>query len=93
MEDRVRSRAGYIDNNFVCPMCRHEHDENEIIRMFVRSGNKFTMSCVCDGCCKRVVVQRHTLGYYSLYEYVDYKKRRMIKNGWVQQRFYNGKQI
>jgi len=91
MDKRTRSRKGFEEHDVVCPICNHKHDEVVIDKIFVRSGNKFAMNSVCDGCTERVVVQKHTLGTYSLYEYVDYKKIRMIKNGWIQKRFY-GKQ-
>ena len=41
------------------------------------------MHTTCDDCDKRVRLQRHKLGYFTFYKYIDYKKRRLIKSGHV----------
>lgn len=90
MEERIRSKHGYENHNMICPLCSHENDVQEVIRLFEKTNNKYMVHIVCDGCFNRVVARKHKLGYFSLVEYIDYKKRRMIKNGWIQKRFYNG---
>jgi transposase-like protein len=83
MEKRIRSRQGFEESNTVCPWCGHEHDVKVLDKIFIRSGNKVTMHFACDDCDMRVRLQRHLLGHYSFYKYIDYKKRRMIKAGRV----------
>lgn len=87
-EKTIRSRQGFEESNMHCPWCNHEHNLNTMKRMFERSGNKLTMMTVCDGCTMRIMLQKHKLGNFTFYKYVDYKKRRMKKAGWQQQRFY-----
>lgn len=88
MEKGLRSRRGFEESYTICPWCSHEHDVDTLRKVFERSGNKTTMYTTCDECDKRVLLQRHTLGHFSFYKYVDYKKLRKIKSGWVQSRFY-----
>jgi transcription elongation factor Elf1 len=87
MEKIIRSKHGYEESNTACPWCEHEHDVRVLDKTFKRSGNKCTMHSTCDKCDKRVRLQLHKLGHYSFYKYIDYKKRRRVKDGWQQQRF------
>jgi uncharacterized protein YlaI len=88
MSKIIRSRQGFEESDMSCPWCGHEHDVNVMRKLFERSGNKNTMMTTCDECDKRVSLQLHKLGHFSFYRYVDQKKRRMIKAGWEQKRFY-----
>ena len=88
MQRIIRSRKGYEESNTACPWCGHEHDVNVLRKIFERSGNKTTMHTTCDECDMRVLLQRHTLGHFTFYRYIDYKKRRKIASGHVHTRFY-----
>jgi uncharacterized protein YlaI len=83
MQRIIRSREGYEESNTACPWCGHEHDVNVLRKIFERSNNVCTMHTTCDECDKRVRLQRHKLGHFSFYKYIDYKKRRLIKSGHV----------
>jgi uncharacterized protein YlaI len=88
MQRIARSREGFEESNTACPWCGHEHDVNVLRKVFERSGNVTTMHTTCDDCDMRVRLQRHKLGHFTFYKYIDYKKRRMIKAGWVQVRHH-----
>ncbi len=88
MEKIIRTRLGFEESNMHCPWCEHEHDLNTVKKVFDRSGNKFAMNYVCDSCNMRITLQRHKLGNFTFYKYVDYKKIRLTKLGWVQKKFY-----
>jgi uncharacterized protein YlaI len=83
MQRIARSREGFEESNSACPWCGHEHDVNVLRKIFERSNNVCTMHTTCDDCDKRVRLQRHKLGHFTFYKYIDYKKRRLIKSGHV----------
>ena len=88
MQRIARSRQGFEESNSACPWCGHEHEVNVLRKIFERSGNVTTMQTTCDECDMRVRLHRHKLGHFTFYKYVDYKKKRKIKTGWVQVRQY-----
>jgi uncharacterized protein YlaI len=85
----IRSRQGFEESNMHCPWCGYEHDLNTVKKVFERSGNKHAMMTVCDSCTMRITLHKHKLGNFTFYKYVDYKKIRMKKKGWQQQKFYS----
>ena len=88
MEKLIRSRKGFEESDMRCPWCGHEHDLKVVERLFIKSGNKLTMNLVCDDCDKTMQLQKHRLGHFTFYPYIDHKKRRLRKTGWVQTKFY-----
>jgi transcription elongation factor Elf1 len=88
MQKLIRSRKGFEESDMRCPWCGHEHDLKVVEKLFVKSGNKLTMNLVCDDCDKTMQLQKHTQGHFTFYPYIDHKKRRLRKAGWVQQKFY-----
>lgn len=88
MEKLIRSRKGFEESDMRCPWCGHEHDLRVIEKMFIRSGNKLSMNVNCDECDKKMQLQKHRLGHFTFYPYIDHKKRRLLKEGWKQERFY-----
>lgn len=88
MEKTIRSRRGFEESNMYCPWCDHEHDLKVIEKLFTNSGNKMSMNTVCESCGYRLQLYKHKLGHFTFYKYIDYKKRRIKKAGWKQQRFF-----
>ena len=88
MEKLVRSRKGFEESDMRCPWCKHEHDLKVVEKLFIKSGNKLTMNLVCDVCDKTMQLQKHRQGHFTFYPYIDHKKRRLRKTGWVQTKFY-----
>ena len=81
-------RIIYEDHKLECTECGETNNAKVIERLFKKSGNKFTMSYRCDHCDKRQVVFLSGCGFFYLRPYIDFKRNRMIRNGWVQKRFY-----
>ena len=81
-------RIIYEDHKLECTECGETNNAKVIERLFKKSGNKFTMSYRCDHCDKRQVVFLSGCGFYYFRPYIDFKRNRMIREGWVQKRFY-----
>jgi hypothetical protein len=86
-DDMDRDRGGYLNHRPNCPYCKQANDVKVIDKFFIKSGNKTSMNLTCEHCKVKVMVNRSKSGYYNLYPYIDYKRRRKIKSGWVQVRF------